>query len=425
MPVLVINFLLYFLYTLYGFKKCRYLTVHNAISAWFAVVSFMGIVAVYTEVYQAVFGKIHINDITPYLFCFLSFLFLIYPLRKLNCRNIELVNLDLVKEHRFKKMSYVPLLILLIYILALIPDVIVCLTMQDISDVYHEQRVEGTDLFNHSILVERIFWISRKVYNWFWAIFVFYSIYSLNNRNIKSKKYFIILFFSAIIPYFLRTIISGGRGGFIFFSIQIVLVLIPLWSILTTHTKKRVIFYSSIAVCIFALYISMMTIARFSESQSETPLTSIVRYFGEPFPNLGNNLYGHVKQHLMGRRMYPELFGFDLGNNTQYQLFAIWQHYSGVAVLNYKTIFGDFYLEFGTFYALLIIFSMGFLMNLYLSKHRLFFHQIPLYAYYVTICSTAPLWFNQKNTGDLLVVIQLLLISCLIKYYLLVKQNRK
>lgn len=422
MNVLIFNFILYFGYFLYSFRKNHYLTVHNAISLWFSIVALMGVVSVHTKVYQAVFGNIHIDDITPYVYCFLSFCFLVYPLRKLNFKNVVIENINKVDVQQFRKISYAPSLILLVYIIALIPDVILCLSMSDISDVYNEQRREGVDLFNHSGFVEKIFWIGRKCYNWFWAIFAFYSIYLINNNRIKDKKYYIFLFMVSVVPYFLSTISSGGRGGFIFFPIQIALVLLPLWSYLTNKTKMSIIKYALIAVGLFSIYIVSMTIARVSDSQSETPFTSIVRYFGEPYPNLGNNLYGHVKHYLMGRRMFPELFGFDNSGKTQYELFSIWYSYCGVATLNYKTIFGDFYIEFGTAISLLIIFSIGFIMNLYLKKGKLYFHQIPLYAYYMTLCSTAPLWFNQRNTGDLFVVLQLIIVSYIIKRFLYIKE---
>ena len=423
MEILLINFFLYFGYFLYNYHKEHYLTVHNAISLWFSIVAFMGVISVYTHVYQAVFGNIHINDIAPYLYCFLSFIFLVYPLRKLNFKNIRIANIESVNIDRFCRFSYFPFFVLLIYIIVMIPDVILCLSMNDISDVYNEQRMEGIDLFHHSAFIEMIFWIGRKFYNWFWALFAFFSIYCLNKKENKNKRYFILLFLLSVIPYFLRTISSGGRGGFIFFPIQVALVLLPLWGYLSNTTKKNIIKYSLVAGTLFAFYISLMTIARVADSQSETPLTSIVRYFGESYPNLGNNLYGQVKNYLMGRRMYPELFGFDNSGNTQYELFAYWQNYCGVATLNYKTIFGDFYIEFGTTITLLILFIIGSLMNFYLKKGILIFHQIPLYAYYMTMCSTAPLWFNQRNSGDLFVILQLMVVSYIIKKTLYIKQR--
>lgn len=420
MTILAINFCLYLIYTIYGFCKCKYLTVHNAVSLWFTIIAFMGWITVRFNIYQAVFGVIHINEFEPYLYCYICFLFLILPLKKLNYKHITLCRFNDIKETKFKRYALIPIIVLLIYIISLIPDVIIALSTENISDVYYEQRVEGTNLYNHGVLVNLIFSIGRKFYNWFWAIFAFFSIYIINKNSHGKNQYYILLFLIALLPYFLRTIQSGGRGGFLFFSIQIAILILPLWSTLNKNFKKKILILSLSCIGLFMVYLVTMTIARVEISASETPLTSVLRYFGEPYPNLGNNLWGHIKNHLMGRRMFPELFGFDetLSGLSQYEKFSLWQSYCGVAVLNYKTIFGDFYLEFGTIPAICIIATMGLLMNQYLKKKVLYFHQLPLYAYYITICSTAPLWFNQRNTGDILVVIQCLIVAYLIKRFL-------
>lgn len=423
MNILLINFLLYLSYTLWGLKKCHYLTVHNMVSLWFTFISLMGLITVHLGIYQAVFGPIHIDDISPYLYCYICFIFLLLPLRKLNYKYIELRGLSQVKGDKFKKFSYFPLLVLLIYIIVLVPDVVIAFSMDNISDVYTELRKEGADLYQHGTAVNMALWIGRKFYNWFWAIFAFFAIYSLNKWNNNNKLYFIILFLSAVVPYFLRTIIAGGRGGFVFFSIQIMIVLLPIWPYLNNVLKKRILLFSSVFIGVVMVYLVAMTVARLEDSVSETPFTSVLRYFGEPYPNLGNNLWEHVRHHLMGRRMFPELFGFEKSELTQYENFALWQDYSGVAVLNYKTIFGDFYLEFGTLPAICIVACIGVLMNLYLKHRTLYFHQVPLYSYYVVLCSTAPLWFNLRNVGDLLVIIQLLIVGYVLKRYFLNKKH--
>lgn len=420
MNVLLFNFSLYLFYTLWGFKKCPYLTVHNLISTWFSFISLMGVVTVYYGYYQAVFGELKVLELEPYLWCFLCFLFLMLPLRKLNYKNIQILEITSLSTNRFIKFTYFPFIVLLVYTIVYIPDVILALSMQDIADVYKNQRVGGEDLYNRGAFAQAIIWIGRKFYNWFWAILAFYSLYHLNKTKEKNK-YFLFLLIVAVAPYFLRTISTGGRGGFVFFSIQIVAVLLPLYYYLRPAFKKKIFLSIVIFLSVGWMYVISMTVARSQNSTYETPFTSILRYFGEPYPNLGNNIWGHVNNHLMGRRMFPELFGFSNSGNTQYENFGAWQSYSGIATLNYKTIFGDFYLEFGTLIAVSVIALIGLLMNFYLRKGKLYFHQIPLYAYYVTICSTAPLWFGQRNTGDLFVVVQLLFFGFVIKKVFLPK----
>lgn len=411
MGVLTCNFCFYLVYTIHGFRKCPHLTVHNSLSLWFCFISLMGLISVYYEIYQAVFGNLHELSIVPYIFCFVCFLFLMYPLRKLNYKKIQITNIPFETDNKFNRLCYMPLFFLLLYTIVYVPSVILALAMDELSDVYTSQRIDGEELYEYSALSLTLIWIGRKCFNWFFAIFIFYSVWYLNKGN---KRFFFLclMFIAAVLPYFLKTIATGGRGGFIWFTAQVIIILIPLWPYFTNVFKKKIYVTGIVFVLFAASYTIAMTISRVSSSSSETPLTSIIRYFGEPFPNLGNVLWKHLKNHLMGRRMYPELFGFsDNAANTQYENFAFWESIAGVPMLNYKTIFGDFYVEFGTITTLIIIFVMGFLMSKYLEKGKLKFYKLPLYAIYLDICFTAPFWFNRRNTGDLLVIIQCLILT--------------
>jgi len=419
MNVLIFNALLYIGYTLWGFKKCKSFSVHNAISCWFTFIAVMGVVSVHLKYYQMVFGQLHQLSYVPYILCFLSFIFLMLPLRKLNFSFVLIEDFP-NKKNQFVKFLYIPILFLFLYTIVYIPSVISAFSYNDMAEVYNAQRIDGDDLYNYSKLELLIISIGRKFFNWFFGIMVFFSIWHLNITKKNEKYYYlyILMFLCSVAPYFLRTIATGGRGGFVFFSAKIIFVLLPLWAYLSKQFKKKLVHIAFVFLILGFIYAVSMTVARVSGSltSNETPFSSVIRYFGEPFPNLGNNLWGQVKSYLMGHRMYPELFGFDIDNtNSQYDNFNYWQSICGVPVLNYKTIYGDFYLEFGPIYALIIIASIGLLMNLYIKKRRLSFIQLPLYSFYIDICVTAPLWFSRRNIGDLLIIIQCLIISYIIK----------
>lgn len=415
MDVLVTNFLAYLTYAIWGFKKCPYMTVHNALSVWFAFIAFMGVLSVWEGHYEMVFGNLKELSYVPYVLCFISFLFLVYPLRKLNYKNISLLNFPSLEDRRIYNILLIPLFFLILYTIVYIPSVVTALTMGDISEVYTAQRVEGDDLYKYNSVQLLAISIGRKFFNWFFGILIFYSLWNLDRLK-RGKKYRLILvlmFVSAVAPYFLRTIATGGRGGFVFFSAKIIFVLLPLWAYLSGNLRKNLLKFGTVILALGLVYSISMTIARlYSGDSVETPLSSIIRYFGEPFPNLGNNLWGEVKHYLMGHRMYPELFGYSqIAENSQYDNFRLWSSICGVAVHNYKTMYGDFYLEFGPFWAMIIIATMGIMMNFYIKRKSLSFTQLPLFSYYVDICVTAPLWFNRRNTGDLLIVIQCLILS--------------
>ncbi|WP_455673048.1 O-antigen polymerase [Phocaeicola sp.] len=422
MNTLYINLILYLTYTFWGFKKCRALTVHNILSIWFTFIALMGCICVNCGYYQIIYGRVTTLPLYPYILCFLSFIFLMYPLQKINYKKVHLINIPLTSNTKFRTYSFIPLLILILFTIAYIPSVITALTTKDISDVYDSQRIDGIDIYNYSPLANAIIWIGRKFFNWFYGIFLFYSIWNLRFQNKKEQIYLISILLVATIPYFLRTISTGGRGGFIFFTMQIIVLILPLHNYINKKLKQKFYIVCLIFIAISIPYVAAMTEGR-TEGGSESAFGAIIRYFGEPYPNLGKNIWEKTNHFLMGRRMYPELFGFTNNSQmSQYEKFRLWEFLSGIRMLNYKTIFGDFYVEFGATIAIIIIGSMGILMNRYLKRRCLSFYQLPLYSLYIDVCITAPLWFNRRNTGDLLIIIQCLIVSFLLKKIIKKKQ---
>ena len=417
MDTLILNFLLYLLYTIYSFLKCRYLTVHNILSIWFVFIALMGIISVNNGYYQIIYGRVSNLPLEPYLWCFISFLFLMLPLQKLNYKQILIYDVPQGSDENFITLIKLPILILFAFTIVYIPSVVMVLTLNNVSEAYHMQRVDGDELYSYSLVGKIIIWVGRKFYNWFFAILFFWSVWNINLSKKYSKFLIFVLLVSAL-PYFLRTISTGGRGGFIFFTLQLLLIVTPILFYISKKQKLKIVIFLSICATLSLPYIISMSEGR-TEMGNESSIGSIVRYLGEPFPNLGNVLWNKVNTFLEGRRMYPELFGYTVdGSESQYDLFREWERVSGIPMLNYKTIYGDFYVEFGPVLALILIASIGILMNMYLRRRRLSFYQIPIYAYYIDVCSTAPLWFNRRNTGDLLIVLQLIIFSYMLRKYM-------
>lgn len=420
METLYFNTALYSLYTLYGFYQCRRLTVHNALSLWFLFISLMGCISVECGYYQAIYDTVHDIPKLPYILCFISFVFLMLPLKKLNNKNIEFRGFPDGNNLIAFKYMLIPFAFFFIYTIIYIPSSLQALSVDDMSETYKSQRIDGVDLYHYSQIELLFISIGQKVFNCCFGVVLFYSLVLFNKKRgfvyKQHKKILLLMIICATFPIFLRTISSGGRGAFIFFSAQILFLILPLWYNFSSQLRKKLKIFGLCFICLGLLYSIAMTISRLSDSQHETPFTSVIRYFGEPFPNLGHVLWGKVSNYLMGRRMFSELFGYTYSDTmTQYDFFSLFEFYCGVPVLNYKTIYGDLYLEFGPVWALLIICTMGVLMNLYLKKNILYFYELPLYTYYITICTTAPLWFAQRNLGNILVIFECLILSYFIR----------
>lgn len=417
MNTLVFNFFLYLIYTTISIYKCRAFTVHNMLAVWFTFIAFMGCVSVEYGYYGIIYGRIpDVLPIAPYLLCFLCFILLELPLRKINCKHLELSDIPSIENIKFRKVAIFVSFILLLFTIVYIPPTIVTLSMKNVADSYEMQHVDGESIYKFSPVASAIIWVGRKVYNWFYALLLFYGIYNLVIKKSRRTKYLAFIIIVSILPYFLRTISIGGRGGFIFFSFALFLTVSPFVSYMNKKARRKALMIILASALLVIPYIAAMSSGRV-EGASETAVGSIIRYFGEPFPNLGYVLWDKVN-FLMGRRMFPELFGYNYDEMSQYDLFRHLAFYAKVPVLNYKTIFGDFYLEFGTTITICIFICVSYFMCRYLDKGKLSFYSIPLYAYYLDICATAPLWFSRRNTGDLFIIVQCLIVSYLLKRYL-------
>ena len=129
----------------------------------------------------------------------------------------------------------------------------------------------------------------------------------------------------------------------------------------------------------------LITIQRLGDSTEGG--NSILRYFGESFPNLGYIMYDQVIVHPMGIRFYPE---FLWGNNPPWSStddsYEYWGNITGVPVINFKTFFGDLYIEFGLVLTFVLV-GLLFLIISYITQKKFSVITLPIVFLYMRMCS--------------------------------------
>ena len=161
-----------------------------------------------------------------------------------------------------------------------------------------------------------------------------------------------------------------------------------------------------------------MTLSRFDDAGSEeSPLEGIFRYFGEPFPNLGNMLWDKVKIHPYGVRLYPYFFsGTNIASNATSitDEFYAWEKITGVPLYIFKTEFGDFYIEFGKYVSLIVMFLYSLLFRCFIKKGVLEISSIPIFYYFLDITVSSPMDFAKRYLFHMYI-----LIACVILYFVI------
>lgn len=355
---LVLNFALYFITFLFEYRKEK-ITLYTFLLLEYSVISLMGLYSFYTGIYENIFGPKNIDSLSiiPYVLCYLFFLIFFKPLSKLRIKDINIPNTRII--NKFINFWF---LIIILYTGLKLSECIVALST-GMGQMYEDRHINGETLFDYSgnILLRRINSIGAVLINTTIPLVIVYCISIINKKSASLKTYIMIIL--CFIPLLLQGISFGSRGIMFGVFIKMVFYYIVLKDYISKKIK-RYIFLLGVSITLIMLFYSLIiTYERFGNDQNA--FSGIARYFGECFPNLGFIFWDNVKEHPMGERLFPDILDVDL---TRFwfsvdSMYAYWWNRTGVPVLNFKTLFGDMYIEFGVIGAFIFAIIMNRIMN--------------------------------------------------------------
>ena len=168
-----------------------------------------------------------------------------------------------------------------------------------------------------------------------------------------------------------------------------------------------------------ASYSFIITKSRVEQKTWTNETESILHYFGESFPNLGARVWTLDDiNHPYGSRKFPNIYEIFSGaekkeffNSTETSYY--WNIYTKAPVVNFKTGFGDLYVEFG----LILTFIIALLINriiLYLNyKYRVFSIIVMCICYNFAIYGL----FDSKGESFITEIIWFLIIATFFKLF--------
>lgn len=385
MILLFFNALVYFFLFFKYYKKDKGINVFNYLLLFYAGIATMGVVSMYTGIYEDTFGSKSNTSISiiPYIFCCISYIVFFYPFRKLS-KNVEF-KMPYIKY--FDVFVSIWIIIMICYCVMMAIEASISIST-GLAEAYEARHIEGESLFDYgdNFLLRRLRYIGVVFQNCTVPIIILYCLTCLKQHK---KKYTVItLVILCFLPNFLGALGQGSRGQmFSLFNKMIFFVL--LFKEQIDRKIKSYIYVGGIAFTLVMLsYSLLITTQRLEEKQKETPIASIARYFGESFPNLGYTFWDNVKYHPMGERLFPEIFGYSINERfgSTDESYAYWWNITGVPVLTFKTLFGDLYIEFGVIGALLFIFLASSLFSKMMNGHITYYNLGIAYIYF-QICN--------------------------------------
>lgn len=414
MNILLFNFFLYAFWWVVTYYRERKITIYSVLVLLYTIVAFLGYLTVYNGVYFDVFGYKSVKklQLDPYLYALVSYILLFWPLKniKLDYRNLDVVFSKGVSIFiRFWIVYFTLFTFLKLF------EASASLAL-GLGEVYDARHNEGEQLFAYdNILLNKFNGYGYFLLNATVPLIMSYVFIALKKGRI-SHSYAMFLILLCFFPSILNAIAMGSRGGLFMTAFCFVFFISLFWNSIPKPFLYKVYIHAVLFVTLTIFYSWLITSDRVGTSNEG--LNSILRYFGESFPNLGFNFWGEVQHHPMGSRLFPNFF---MVNETRFytstdESYQYWEFKTGVPVLNFKTYFGDLYIEFGTFYSLLFVIACSVLVKKYFDLKRVTVFNMSFLYYYYQLCVFAFAGFTKGGHYATFQLIIIIIVSLILKY---------
>lgn len=383
---LLINAILYIVTFLIARKKTG-LSPFTFVWGVYSFIAIGGYVIVQTGLYEEAFN---INtssdvDLLPYLFNYYCMFILSIPLLKIPPTRIE--SLKLPKKLTDK----IPFIMCLFAVLAFIRLLELSLYgNMNFSERHYQitQEGEGISLAAGNKLFGLFISLLSYIHKVCYPFVLLYIVYALKKSNMSFLKVAVWVAL-CLSPSLIGYYTSGNRAGMFFMVLNLFFFFILFFKQLSFKQRRNTLLLGTILGMILLSFSMSISEERFSHNDIGT-VGSILRYFGEDFPNLGYQFWEKTKSITFGARQFTDYYSIIFNKEFDYQgfdeRFAFWSFITGVDCALFKTLFGDLYIEFGTVGALIFCTLLSFGIYLFVKKHPFKLYWFPIYFTYYCFC---------------------------------------
>lgn len=414
MNVFIINFLAYLAWFLIVYKKEKTITLYSCMILLIAIVAFAGVYTLMTGIYFDTFGTQNLSSIdsTPFILCFIGFVIFFNPLRYAKMENVE------IPEFSSKNFQY-----LLIFWLILTTAYTILKATEasaavafGLDQVYEARHVDGEALsymvYDNQIIL-KLRWIGGIVSNATCPVAMLYAMTNLIKREKISLSVYVLLL--AFLPSFFHSIATGSRGSMFLSIFKVLFIVIFLKDFLQSNIKKIIwgLFASGVAVVL--IYSIAITVARVGDTDA---LSSVLRYFGEPFPNMSFSYWEYVINHPMGERFFPDFIGSNATEGfSPGEIHEYWGNITNTPILNWKILYCDCYIEFGKLGGILFIIIYSILFGGYFKKHPVNIYNITVLFFYYELCDNSFTGYNGFSNIIITTFISIIVLNLILRFY--------
>lgn len=359
MQVLIFNALLYIITAAFFYKKDRHFTIRTLIFLLYSIFAIAGIYTIYDGTFFSTFGTYSLTnlDVLPYMANYVIVFVLTFSISNINQTDVY-KNIRYFNSRTVKNIEIFVIFISLIYVFMQF-EVASILSSYELGEIYQAAH-DGDSLINFPSR-----WMNIAYFRTMQILDILYPvIYLIEFAKLttgKDTKYSITILLLILIPRIMGCAIMANRGGIIFNTASFVFFMIVFWK--DMPQKAKLIFKngSILFLALIVSYLAAISISRLGDDKAEAG-NSVLRYFGEAFPNLGLRVWEVSDRYLLGMRTFPTIYSFfsDIpnivtnaeGNGMKHIVF---EQISGFPIINFKTFYGDLYCEWGPLFPFVII----------------------------------------------------------------------
>lgn len=428
MDAIILNAFLYIV-TFYIVYKKQKRSIFCFLYFFYTSYAIIGAFVVCTGIYYEEFSNVEGNKVPfiPYLYEYYSLLIISFPFYRLSIDKINIRSITFPKS--VISILRIVFLISFIYLLFKIYEMLLYTGMD-----YGERRALITDAGvslmekESNPVLMKIAGLTYLIHDVFEPLIMLYLIYAIIWKKMSLCN--ALIWFGVIfIPNFLKYFIESNRSGFFFLFLNTSFYAILFFRFFDRKTKKKIISFALVILSIIAIITIGISIARFDDSQLGTT-GSIIRYFGEVFPNLGYLFWDKVEHFTYGARQFTNIFEYVTGQEVFESIglterFEFWSSYTGIPAHYFKTLFGDLYVEFGTYGALVFVTVLGAFAKMILRK-GLTVTNFTFAFYYYCFCLNSilnyPMYYSSNHFIKVLIL--LLLSNIFLNKYQFIKTKK-
>lgn len=414
MNLLFLNFLIYFSVFLFVYKRDKQISLMAFLFLFYSVIAFLGFYTVENGIYFDVFGKMNVHTLVfiPYFLCFISFCILFYPFRNLKQKK---TNISVPNNSKTEIFVKIWLVYIVLFSILKLSEAVISVSI-GLGQIYENRHMDGDTLFNYqNIILNKFNGYGTYLIDATIPFIIVYVVHNLKFRKMSNKKG-LLLITLCFLPQLLNSIAMGSRGGIFLVFFNLIFFVLLFRKSLSKQFMK--VIYSFGAIFLFIMISFSLDITSSRLGNKRDGIDSIFRYFGEAFPNLGFNIWDKVIYHPMGERLFPDFVSHNYKFYSIDDAYAFWENKTGVPVLNFKTLFGDLYIEFGILYAFIFLLILAIIMNLFITKRSLKFYNISYLYYYYQLCILGFAGFTKEGHNALFSLFIIVIVNIAIKYFL-------